>query len=61
MADIADGWLDVTIGDLIELQRGIDITKKEQRPGHVPVVSSGVISSFHDTAAVNGPGVVFGR
>ena len=61
MADIADGWLDVTIGDLIELQRGIDITKKEQRPGHVPVVSSGGISSFHDTAAVNGPGVVIGR
>ena len=61
MADMTHGWLDVTIGDLIELQRGIDITKKEQRPGRVPVVSSGGISSFHDTAAASGPGVVIGR
>jgi type I restriction enzyme, S subunit len=54
-------WHITTIGDVLTLQRGIDITKAEQRPGSVPVVSSGGISSYHDTAAVSGPGVVIGR
>ena len=43
------------------LQRGFDITKKDQRPGDYPVVSSGGISSYHDEAKVKGPGVVIGR
>ena len=43
------------------LQRGFDITKKEQRPGTVPVVSSSGMKSFHDEARVKGPGVVIGR
>ena len=56
-----DSWIKTTIGEQATLQRGIDITKAEQRDGNVPVVSSGGISSYHDTAAVNGPGVVLGR
>ena len=43
------------------LQRGFDITKDEQKPGKVPVVSSGGIKSFHDKAMVHAPGVVIGR
>ena len=43
------------------LQRGFDITKKQQRPGDYPVVSSGGVSSYHDEAKVKGPGVVIGR
>jgi len=54
-------WIETTIGDQATLQRGIDITKAEQRDGNVPVVSSGGISSYHDTAAVEGPGVILGR
>ena len=54
-------WLETTIGDQATLQRGIDITKVEQRPGKVPVISSGGVSSYHDTVAVKGPGVVLGR
>src|ERR1035437_10043171 len=54
-------WLQTTIGDQATLQRGIDITKVEQRPGKVPVISSGGISSYHDTVGVKGPGVVLGR
>ncbi len=54
-------WIETTIGDQATLQRGIDITKAEQRPGKVPVISSGGISSYHDTVAVKGPGVVLGR
>ena len=54
-------WTETTIGEQATLQRGIDITKAEQRDGKVPVISSGGVSSYHDTAAVKGPGVVLGR
>jgi type I restriction enzyme S subunit len=56
-----DGWVETTIGEQITLQRGFDITKKQQRPGKVPVVSSGGIKSHHDTSMAAGPGVVMGR
>ncbi|MCL4319297.1 MAG: restriction endonuclease subunit S, partial [Firmicutes bacterium] len=54
-------WIYTTIGAQVTLQRGLDITKAQQRGGHVPVVSSSGISSFHDTYAVTGPGVILGR
>jgi len=43
------------------LQRGFDITKKDQVAGTVPVVSSSGISSYHDVAKVKAPGIVIGR
>ncbi|MBI5746036.1 MAG: restriction endonuclease subunit S [Nitrospirae bacterium] len=58
---MAGEWRDTTIGEQATLQRGIDITKAEQRSGNIPVISSGGISSYHDTAQVRGPGVVLGR
>ncbi len=55
-------WMERTWGDVITLQRGYDITKNEQvLSGTVPVVSSGGISSHHDTSISDGPGVVMGR
>lgn len=54
-------WKNTTIGDVLTLQRGFDITRADQRAGSIPVVSSGGIGSYHDTAAVHGPGVVIGR
>jgi type I restriction enzyme S subunit len=54
-------WKRVRIGDVLTLQRGFDITRASQHDGPVPVVSSGGISSFHDAAMVNAPGVVIGR
>ena len=55
------GWKQCQLGDVLTLQRGFDITKKEQKQGYVPVISSSGINSFHDTAKVNGPGVIIGR
>ena len=55
-----ESWIETTIGDQATLQRGIDITKVEQRDGKVPVISSGGISSYHDTVAAKAPGVVLG-
>jgi type I restriction enzyme S subunit len=46
---------------VLTLQRGFDITKAAQRPGTIPVVSSGGISSYHSVASAHGPGVVIGR
>ena len=54
-------WIETTVGEQATLQRGIDITRVEQRHGSVPVISSGGISSYHDVVAVAGPGVVLGR
>lgn len=58
---MAPDFFDTTIGDQLTLQRGFDITKKEQENGDVPVVSSGGIASYHNEAKVEGPGVVLGR
>lgn len=52
---------ETTIGDYITLQRGFDITKKEQTEGCYPVVSSGGISSYHNEYRATGPGVIIGR
>lgn len=54
-------WQNTTLGNVINFQRGFDITRAVQRPGPIPVVSSGGISSYHDTASASGPGVVIGR
>jgi type I restriction enzyme S subunit len=54
-------WSKTTIGEQATLQRGFDITRVEQRDGRIPVISSGGVSSYHDQAAVRGPGVVLGR
>ncbi|MGP9499174.1 restriction endonuclease subunit S [Halomonas sp. AOP43-D1-4] len=54
-------YLKTTIGAQLTLQRGFDITKKQQQPGTVPVVSSGGVSSFHNESKVTAPGVVLGR
>lgn len=58
---VPESWEVKRFDSLAVLQRGFDITKKDQRPGDYPVVSSGGISSYHDEAKVKGPGVVIGR
>ncbi|OWV81056.1 hypothetical protein ATY77_22700 [Rhizobium sp. R634] len=52
---------DCLLGDLITLQRGYDITKKEQSEGPYPVVSSSGPISTHIAYTDVGPGVVIGR
>ena len=58
---IPESWEVKRFDSFAVLQRGFDITKKDQRPGDYPVVSSGGISSYHDEAKVEGPGVAIGR
>ena len=47
--------------DLVFFQRGYDITRVDQEPGSIPVVSSAGITSYHSESKVDGPGVVIGR
>jgi type I restriction enzyme S subunit len=54
-------WSLCCVGDVITLQRGFDITKRDQRDGPIPVISSGGAKSFHDEVKVTAPGVVVGR
>lgn len=49
------------LGEILTFQRGFDITKSEQSPGPVPIVSSSGVTSFHNTYRARGPGVVIGR
>ena len=58
---VPKGWRPGALEDLVFFQRGYDITKAEQEPGDVPVVSSSGITSYHSQARAQGPGVVIGR
>ncbi len=54
-------WRECLLGEIVTLQRGFDITQKQQKLGNYPVVSSSGIKSYHDEWKVEGPGVVIGR
>ncbi len=58
---IPESWNAKKLGDFVSLQRGHDLTERERRAGTVPVMGSAGENGFHDTALVNGPGVVLGR
>lgn len=55
------GWRNGSLYDLCELKRGYDLPKGKRKPGTVPIISSSGVSGFHDTAMVDGPGIVTGR
>lgn len=61
LGDIPAHWDCCGLGQKIKFQRGVDITKDERVDGPFPVISSGGIDYFHDTALCSGPGVLVGR
>ena len=58
---MSSDWINTTIGEQIQLQRGVDITKRDFKEGTIPVVSSGGIGGFHNTFTGVAPGVILGR
>lgn len=50
-----------TLGDLVTLQRGIDLPNQNRKPGNVPIMGSFGITGYHDQARCQGPGVTVGR
>jgi type I restriction enzyme S subunit len=57
----AEHWKPAVLQDLVFLQRGFDITKAQQQDGDIPVFSSSGLSSWHNKAMAQGPGVIIGR
>lgn len=58
MTDVQDS---VRLGDVLTLQRGFDLPKKDRKPGDVPLVSSSGISDFQADSKVMPPAVITGR
>jgi type I restriction enzyme S subunit len=54
-------WPTKPLSEFVSLQRGHDLTDSERRHGSVPVVGSAGKNGYHDTALVEGPGIVIGR
>ena len=57
----SNGWREVTLGDVMTLQRGFDLPVTKRISGPYPVIASTGPVGVHDRAAVEGPGVVIGR
>lgn len=57
----APAWEEERIGDVAPLQRGFDLPLSAIEPGHVPVVYSNGVRSFHKVGMAKGPGLVTGR
>jgi type I restriction enzyme S subunit len=51
LGEIPEGWEAARLGDLIDIRKGKNITRKEIVPGPVPVVAAGLEPAYyHDTA-----------
>jgi len=57
----AGEWKELTLGEVLTLQRGFDLPSQNRKPGKVPIVSSSGITDYHSEVGVAGPGVVTGR
>ncbi len=49
------------LGDLIQLQRGHDLTRSEMEQGNYPIAGSNGIIGYHKDFTTNGPGITIGR
>jgi type I restriction enzyme, S subunit len=58
---LSEEWNTIRLGELITLQRGFDLPKRNRKPGNVPIITSSGFAGTHNQAPVTGPGVVTGR
>jgi type I restriction enzyme S subunit len=61
LGKIPKGWKTGRLDDLVFLQRGFDLPKKNRIPGHYPLIAASGYNDTHSEAKVKGPGVVTGR
>lgn len=54
-------WRESALGDLVDLQRGYDLTESQRSAGSIPVIGSNGRNGWHDTPRAPGPGVTVGR
>ena len=53
--------INTTIGEILELKRGYDLTKEEMKEGDIPVVGSNGIIGYHNKSTDAGPCLTVGR
>ncbi|MDD2732345.1 MAG: restriction endonuclease subunit S [Desulfuromonadaceae bacterium] len=58
---MSSNWKDCTLGDVLTLQRGMDLPTQDRKNGPVPIVASNGVVGYHNVAPVKGPGVIIGR
>ncbi len=55
------GWREITLGQLVSLQRGHDLPSERRQHGAVPIMGSFGVTGTHNVARAKGPGVIVGR
>ena len=60
-AECPEGWRSVRLGDVATLQRGMDLPEHDRIRGKVPVYGANGVHGLHNSAPVEGPGVITGR
>ena len=58
---IPRGWRVLSLGDVCEFEYGKALKESERKPGRVAVMGSNGQVGWHDSALVQGPGLVIGR
>ena len=51
LGKIPEGWVASTLGNLVSIRKGKNITKKTIVPGNVPVVAGGITPAYYHNAA----------
>lgn len=54
-------WAEITLSELIKLQRGHDLPEPTRMPGTVPVMGSFGLTGWHNKSKAPGPGITIGR
>lgn len=53
--------LQTTLGEVMQFQRGYDLTHSQMQKGDVPVVGSSSVIGYHNKEKIKGPALVIGR
>jgi type I restriction enzyme S subunit len=61
LGNIPQGWEVKKLGEVLELNYGKALKKEDRRVGEYPVFGSSGIVGTHDSALVDGPGIIVGR
>lgn len=56
-----EGWETGTLDDVVVLQRGFDLPKRDRTDGPYPIISASGVSGSHSEWKVKAPGLVTGR
>lgn len=58
---VPSGWVRTKLGEVLELKYGKALKQEDRAEGDVPVLGSSGVVGYHNTALVDGPGIVVGR